>query len=379
MKNVLKYTALGLASGIALTYAFGYDYLFKGVAKTYLKGESGATIDDADLFPQHIISKGNPRPWVHDSLYNKLSLTKTLEEDLKKSNTAAFLVARDGRLLHEQYWNGYTATSQTNSFSMAKGVTALLLGAAIMDGKISSENALYSEFYENYRNVPYGDKLSLKHLVTMEAGLDWDEDYKNPFKPNAKAYYGNSLAKAVLLRGFKTTPGTEFEYQSGSTQLLGFALRKVTNIPLADFASARLWKPLGMEQHALWTVDDNEMEKTFCCIHSNARDFAKLGQLMLEDGKVDSLQVIPFDYIEKMRTPTAHSKGAYGYGLWINNEVKNKHYYFLGLYGQYIIVVPEKKLVIVRTGMYKNLPKDEKGRPFQVNTIVDEVVKMTEK
>ena len=376
--KTLKYIAAGVASVVALSYVMGYDYLFKGIAKTYLRGESGASIDDGELFPSHTIAKGEIKPWVKDAYYNTLKLSPALTKDLTDSKTAAFVVIKNGKLLHEQYWDQSAATTKTNSFSMAKGITSLLLGAAIQDGKISSEYELYSTFYNNYSKVPYGDKLTLKDLVTMEAGLDWDENYKNPFKPNAKAYYGNSLAEAVFLRGFKDTPGKTFEYQSGATQLLGFALRKATNIPLADFASIRLWKPLGMEQDAYWTVDNNGMEKTFCCVHSNARDFAKLGQLMLNDGKVDSLQVISKSYIDKMRTPTAHSKGAYSYGLWINNEVKNKHYYFLGLLGQYIIMVPDQQLVIVRTGTFKNLPKDDKGRPYQTTSIVDEVVKMTQ-
>ena len=90
---------------------------------------------------------------------------------------------------------------------MAKTVTALLLGAAIDDGKIKSENQLLSDFYSNYANVEFGKKATLKDLATMEAGLNWNEDYQNPFSPNAEAYYGNNLGKAVLYKGFKELPG----------------------------------------------------------------------------------------------------------------------------------------------------------------------------
>jgi len=130
-----------------------------------------------------------------------------------------------------------------------------------------------------------------------------------------------------------------------------------------------------MTQNADWNTDDFGMEKTFCCINSNARDFAKLGQLFLNDGKVGEDQVLNMNFLKQMRTPTKLSGGAYGMGLWINYDAPVKHYYFWGLYGQYIIVIPEQEMVVIRTGTYKDQPKDAKGRPQQVAFLVNEVVK----
>lgn len=375
IKKIIQGVLLSLAGLIALTYAFGYDYLFRGIRNTYLRGESGSTIDDGIHFKSHVIAKGKEVPWELDSLYNKNPLPKAVVEDLKQSNTASFLIIRKGKLLHEEYWNGYAQDSKTNSFSMAKAVTVMLLGKAIEEKKIKSLSQKYSDFFENYSNVEFGNHLTLGDLAKMEAGLNWNEDYKNPFLQNAKAYYGKSLEEAVLLRGFKNEPGTKYEYQSGATQLLGFALRKSMNKTLAQYASEKLWQPLGMTQNADWNTDDFGMEKTFCCINSTARDFAKLGQLFLNDGKVGEDQVLNMNFLEEMRTPTKLSGGAYGMGLWINYDAPVKHYYFWGLYGQYIIVIPEREMVIVRTGTYKDQPKDAKGRPQQVAFLVNEVVK----
>ena len=374
MKKLLKVSAIVIALIIALAYAFGYDYLFSGIAKTYLRGETSATIIDGPLFPSHEIPTGNKKPWILAESYNKTRLPKDLVQDLTQTKTAAFVVIQNGNLVHEEYWDGFTKTSQTNSFSMAKSVTALLMGAAIDDGKIKSENQLVSSFFSDYSNKENGNVLTLKNLTTMEAGLDWNESYYNPFAPNAKAYYGNSLAKAIFPIGFKDKPGTKFEYQSGATQLLGFTIREAVNQPLADYASKKLWIPLGMEQNAYWSTDDNGMEKSFCCIHSNARDFAKLGQMMLNGGKVDSIQIINKDYLDRMITPTKESNGAYGYGTWINHDAKYQHYYFWGILGQYTIVVPEKNLVIVRLGSNENIVSDTKGRPTQVNFIVNQII-----
>lgn len=375
LEKIFKGILVAIAALIALAYTFGYDYLFKGIRETYLRGEAGSSIDDGTYFKSHTIAKGKTIPWEKDSLYNQTALPKDLVEDLKLSKTASFLVIKNVKLVHEQYWDGYTPTSKTNSFSMAKAVTVMLVGKAVEQKKIKSFDEKFAGFFGNYNNVPFGKYLTLANLAEMEAGLNWNEDYNNPFLPNAKAYYGNSLEKAVLLRGFKDQPGTQFEYQSGSTQLLGFALRKSLDKTIAEYASEILWQPLGMEQSADWNTDDFGMEKTFCCINSNSRDFAKLGQLFLNNGEFNGKQILNPKFISEMRTPTKLSKEAYGMGLWINNDAPIKHYYFRGLYGQYIIVIPEKEMVIVRTGMDKRETFDEKGRPVQVALYVNEVAK----
>ncbi|AZB31162.1 serine hydrolase domain-containing protein [Chryseobacterium balustinum] len=373
---VIIYLIAFLASVVVLFYLFGYAYIFNGISKTYLRGKSSANIDDGRLFTSNIIHTAKPVLWDEHSDYNKKDLPKNIVDDLAQSNTASFLVIKDGKLLHEQYWNGYNELSKTNSFSMAKTVTVMLFGKALEEGKIKNINTNFSEFYDEFKNKPLGKEVSLKHLAQMESGLNWDENYKNPFLPNARAYYGRSLLKATFSRPFKEKPGERFEYQSGSTQLLGFAVKKAVNQSLSSYLSEKFWIPLGMEQNADWSVDESGMEKTYCCIHSNSRDFAKLGQLFLDDGKVGDEQILNLDFIEQMRTPTEKSDEIYGMGFWINNDNPIKHYYFLGLQGQYIIMIPENKMVIVRTGSYNNLPKTDRGRPDQVKFLVNEVVKL---
>ncbi|MCJ7934204.1 MAG: beta-lactamase family protein [Chryseobacterium sp.] len=374
--RILKYMIGGAAAGAAAAYFLGYDYLFSGISKTYLKGKLSAHIDDGALFSSNPIVTETPELWEEDSEYNQRELPKYLVDNLKQSKTAAFVVIRKGKILHEQYWDGYNQLSQTNSFSMAKAVTVMLLGKALEEGIITSIDEKVSGFYPELKEKAFGDRVTLKNLAQMEAGLDWDENYNNPFLPNAKAYYGKDLVKAVFSRRFKEEPGTKFEYQSGSTQLLGFALKKALGKSLAAYLSEKFWIPLGMEQNAKWSTDSYGMEKTYCCIHSNARDFAKLGQLFLNDGKAGDQQILNFDFIEMMRTPTEKSERIYGLGLWINHDNPIKHYYFLGLQGQYIIMVPEHDMVIVRTGSYSNNPKNDRGRPDQVQFLVNETVQL---
>ncbi len=373
--TTLIYLAAFIIIALAIFYILGYGYLFNGISKTYLRGKMSANIDDGKFFSANVIATESPVLWEEDPDYNTKELPENITDNLTLSDTASFIVIKDGKLLHEQYWKGYHALSATNSFSMAKAVTVMLLGKALEEGKIGSIDDKFTGYFEEFKNKAFAENLTLKHLAQMESGLDWDEDYKNPFLPNARAYYGRSLMKATFSRKFKQNPGESFEYQSGSTQLLGFAVRKAVGQSLASYLSEKFWIPMGMEQNATWSTDESGMEKTYCCIHSNARDFAKLGQLFLDNGKVNGQQILNPDFIDLMKTPTKNSEEIYGMGFWINNDNPIKHYYFLGLQGQYIIMVPEHKMVIVRTGSYNNLPKTDRGRPDQVKFLVNETVK----
>lgn len=374
--QIFFYVILFLGIMVVALYIFGYGYLINGISKTYLRGKTSANIDDGNFFSKNSIETKNPKPWETTENYNKTVLPKNIVDDLVHSDTASFLVVKDGKLVHEQYYKNYKKTSLTNSFSMAKAVTVMLFGKALEEGKIKNIDQKFSDYFVEFKNRDFAKDLTLRHLAQMESGLDWKEDYKNPFLPNAKAYYGKNLMGATLKRIFKEKPGKRFEYQSGTTQLLGFAVRKAVNQTLASYLSEKFWIPLGMEHNAIWSTDSFGMEKTYCCIHATSRDFAKLGQLFLNDGQFEGKQLLNLDFVNEMRKPTQKSEEIYGMGFWINQDNPIKHYYFLGLQGQYIIIIPEHKMVIVRTGSYQNLPKTDRGRPDQVKFLVNETVKV---
>ena len=375
-KNIVLGFFTFIALLIALAYAFNYQHLFNAIKLTYLKGETSATIDDGVDFPSKNIEKGTAQPWQKDSLYNKTTLSKNIVENLKNTNSASFLVIKDGKLLHEEYFGDYKATSKTNSFSMAKAITVLLMGFAIQDKKIQSENQNFADFYPNFNQVEYGNELTLRDLAAMESGYYWDENYKNPFLQNPRIYYGKNMAEALLMNPkFEAKPGSRFEYQSGTSQLLGFAVRKAVQVPLSYYASQKLWKPLGMESDAYWNTDENGMEKAFCCVNAIPRDYAKLGQFMLQKGNWNGKQLLDSTYIKKMVTPTKNSSGIYGLGIWVNNDALYKYYQFWGFTSQLIIVIPEKNMVIVRTGKFENEEKDNKGRSAQAAFLAENVVK----
>lgn len=376
LKKILNIFLLTIASLIVLIYITGYNYLFRGIELTYLKGENGPTINDGKYFPSKTISRGEPKPWPTDINYNKTKLSPELAKHLKTTESVSFLVIRHGKLVQEHYWDGYNKATASNSFSMSNTITVLLLGKAIDDERIRNMNQPFSDFYPEFPTNSFGKKLTLKNLATMQAGLDWPDEHTNPLSKNARAYYGFSLSDAVFKDQLKKNPGEGFEYQSGAMQLLGFAIRRAVQMPLSSYASAKLWKPLGMEQNAQWTTDDVGIEKTFCCLQSNARDFAKIGYLLLNKGKLGDIPLISENFVNEMTKPAEHSNGVYGMGLWTNYDSKIPHYYMWGLHGQFVIMIPKKDMIIVRLGNKESSEMDSKKRPKIVEFYINEALKL---
>src|SRR5579871_814526 len=208
---------------------------------------------------------------------------------------------------------------------MAKSVTSLLIGAAIKDGKIKSVQQPAGDFIPEFKE---GEKAKVKmvDLLTMSSGSDWDESYINPLSVTTQAYYGNDLYKTATGIKIIHEPGTLHKYLSGNTELLGIIVEKATGKKLAQYAAEKLWQPLGAEHPALWSTDDDGEAKAYCCINSNARDFARIGKLMLDSGKINGAPVIDSLYyansISPCNIPDANGVACdyYGYQWWLDPD-----------------------------------------------------------
>jgi CubicO group peptidase (beta-lactamase class C family) len=215
----------------------------------------------------------------------------------------------------------------------------------------------------------------------MRSGFDWTEDYYTPINMTTEAYYGNDIEKQLLKRSFNHLPGRHFKYSSADTQLLAIVLKRATGRGLAQYLSEEFWQPMGMEHDALWSISGG-IEKSFCCVHSNVRDFAKLGQLLLQKGNWNGKQLLDSAFVDRMITPNYEAfepdePKEYGYSIW-TDEDHNPHFYgMMGHLGQRIIIVPSENLVIVRLGKSKDDEHPSKGH---LNTdtyyFVDETVKL---
>ncbi len=365
----------------------GHGYLWRAIAATYLQGHATAHIDDASNFPSREIEAGTEQPWPHAARYNHQPLSSELLAYLQRYGTAAFLVAHQGQLLHEQYFAPYDANSRTNSFSVAKTITTLQMGLAVQQGVISSFDALLTERLPEYAQDPRGRQATVSQLSSMKAGHDWTEHYYLPLNITTDLYFGRHAAELVLSRGFERDPGSAFEYSSGSTQLLGVFLQRALaartpSLTISEHLSHSLWKPLGMSRSALYTLDREAqaggIERTYCCIFATARDFAKLGQLLLQDGQWQGQTILDRAFVERLRQPDLVPY--YGHSLWMDWQYKHPFYLMQGHQGQYVIVVPSHQLVVVRLGQFRN--KADKGpngiTPSEVYRFVDEAVALVQ-
>ncbi|NML56888.1 serine hydrolase domain-containing protein [Chryseobacterium cheonjiense] len=371
MKKILSVFIAAISACIALIFISGYHFIFKAFALNIRKGPMTPSSDDAEIFSSRSIPNQNPEPWEKSPDYNSAELTEPILKELKKTRASSLVIIRDKKLLYEEYWKDHDASSLMNSFSMAKGVLSLLVGCAIDDGYLQSEHQLLSSIFPSYEKSRYGRHITLNHLMTMQAGLDWNEEYHHPFSENSKQYFVEDLAKQAFETECKEMPGQNYEYQSVAAQLLGLALRKATQKDLATYLSEKIWQPLGMESPAKWSIDQKGVEKSFCCIHATSRDFAKIGQLVMQNGSWNGQQLISEAYCKRMLTPTKVND-AFCFTIWADDETSLKYRFFYGFLGQFIIMIPEKQMVIVKTGFYNRLDVDEKKRPLQVKLFAEE-------
>ncbi len=362
---ILIFLAL-LAGAIAVS---GRTYLFTALTYWF------ADVDDYKIFTNNTVTSGTTEEWPLSSGYNQDNLSPTLEATLNELQSLALVVIKSDSIVYEQYWKGYSDSSYSGSFSIAKSIVGLLVGAAIQDGLIESELDPVGKYLPEWAE---GDRAAVRivDLLTMSSGTNWNESYKNPLSVTTEAYYGTDLEKTIARLKIVDQPGTRYIYKSGDTQILGFLIEKVTDKSLSTYASEKLWHPLGARYAALWSTDHvGGHEKAYCCFNTNARDFARIGQLMLDSGEWKGNRIIPQDYYEKSITanniPDEAGKPCnyYGYQWWIYPP-RPQIFYARGILGQYIIVIPENDMVIVRLGEKKG-PILQYQTPTEVEQLIE--------
>jgi CubicO group peptidase (beta-lactamase class C family) len=275
----------------------------------------------------------------------------TFDAFLEKNKTVAFLIIRNDTINYERYFKGYEQPSIVPSFSMAKSVVSILIGCAIDDGLIKSENDPVTDYLPEMKAQGF-EKVTIRHVLQMTSALKFNESYVNPFGDAASYYYGRHLHKKMAHASLKGEPGKQFEYVSGNTQLLSLLLEAVLKPKtVSQYLQEKLWQPLGMEYDASWSLDKkNGTEKGFCCINARARDFAKIGRLYLNKGNVNGKQIVSKSWVEQSTVADTTRGGVwyYKYQWWL--PTKNGDFMAEGILGQFVYVNPTKNLIIVRLG-----------------------------
>lgn len=373
LKKILKWFLIILVLINLFILVSGKTYIYKGLVNTYLKGRSGPDIDEYKIFYNREIKAATEITIPNGKDYNMQTIdTKAFEP----YGTVAYLIIKNDSVRYEQYWDGYGENSVSNSFSMAKSFVGALIGCALQDGYIKSLDQPVGDFIPEYKEGENA-RLTIRHLITMSSGINFDEDYINPLAYPAAAYYGTDIKKLTL--GYKVTeePGKVFKYLSGNTELLGMIIEKVTGKTLSEYMSTRLWQPMGARNTAFWSLDhENGMEKAYCCFNSNARDFSRFGLLYLHNGNCNGKQLVTGEFVKQAvhAAPLLDENGkpntCYGYQWWILDYKGHHIPYCRGILGQYIIVIPDKNMVVVRLG-HKRSKEKQNDHPKDLFIYID--------
>ncbi|WGX96928.1 serine hydrolase [Nocardioides sp. L-11A] len=283
--------------------------------------------------------------------------TVPVREFLTSTDTVAFVVVRDGQVTQEWYADDVDPGTRLSSWSVAKSFVSLLVGQAIGRGELAEDDRLVELLPELEAGTAY-DEVTVRDLLDMTAGIDVPEDYNAywPFTGTARMYITRDLPEFVAdHREVDSRPGTEGVYRSVDTELLGLILEQVTGRHLADLLETDLWQPIGAAADATWSLDrEDGREKAFCCINATARDYARIGQLVLDGGRVGDRQVVPQEWITRISTPAPLPVDDWGYAAqwWHPTGGDGSDLSAIGIYGQYIYVSPRTGTVVVKLSDY---------------------------
>ncbi|HMV80680.1 MAG TPA: serine hydrolase [Leptospiraceae bacterium] len=270
-------------------------------------------------------------------------------EFLKETNTLAFLLAKDGTILQEKYFKGKTEESVFPSYSIAKSIVSLLFGTVMInDRKIFSEEDFAWKYIPEYKNLK---GIRMHDFLNMTSGIIFQENYLSVLSDFYLFSLSSDLGNRLHSYSAPLKPGMIFEYRSVNTFIIGLIIERVTNQRLSVLLQERIWKKIGTEWDAGWSLDrEDGLEKSYCCLNARARDFLKIGRLVLQNGKWENAEIIPKKWMDKLNhieTVEPDTKFGYNRQWWYPGTDPNM-ICGIGIHGQYLCINRSKKLIFVK-------------------------------
>jgi len=357
--KILRSTIVGL-----VIFALGLTLFFKVVhypnPVAAIKLGLAPASKTPTLLPWHVVApSSNPitLPTATESMpanVDWMGKTITWQQFLDISNTNAFLVVRNGVLTYE-YYNAkkkITATTQLPSYSVAKTMTSLIAGQLIAAGKLK-ESDKFVDYFPEYKTGTSFDQVTVQSLLDMESGVGVSDNY-----PTGPQGWGVAIAQMYATtdmnwfirhnRKMAFAPDSKAEYRSVDTQLLGMIIHRITGERVSDYFSKNIWQPVGAATAATWNVDHiGGIEKTFCCFNASARDYAKVGLMLINNGSTASHHIISPAWIKRLSTPAVTLDNNWGYGAFMWHPYQNINLMH-GLHGQFVLMNPATRTVIVK-------------------------------
>lgn len=301
----------------------------------------------------------------------------TLASYMNDNHVKGVIVLQDNKIKLEEYVEGIDQETLWTSFSVAKSISSMLLGVALKEGSIESLDDVLQKYIPELRGYDYG-KVTVRQLLTMTSGIDWNEDYEDPYSDVAQMYKApcqnteSHILTYMKLLKFVHQPGTHWNYSTGETDLVGILIQKATGKSLADYLSEKIWKPLGMEYCAYWLADEcSNLNMGGSGLSASLRDYARLGTLMLNDGIVGDEPILSEEWLKDATSllyKTNDQGGGYGYLWW---RFKDGSYGAFGIFGQMVYINPNRNLVIAQMAAWPKAGSKELTKARQ--TFIDAV------
>lgn len=379
MKNRITLLLLLALTASSCTIAHGYlaDGAYGPTSFSYEKQLKDTIVNHGDVY-----SFGravSPCYWI-DTLHffnqGKWYVNTSMWEAIgPKTETQGVLIIYNDSIVYEKYTGEMTADKIAGVFSVTKSVTSLLCGIAVDEGYIGSIDDVVTEYLPELKKAdPLWQKLTIRHLLDMRSGLDFDDTYSLSLKGSdlkrlhamADLNYGRNIPAQVRKLKFRCEPGTEYNYESMTTEILGMVIERATGHSYADYLEQKVWTPLGMESPAFISYDSKKYHTphAFGGLAMTMMDLAKIGRLYLNHGAWNGQRIVSQSWIEQS---TVYSEENEGYHFcWYNTSsvgvARPDHpgFYAMGIRGQVLFVNPYKQLVMVRLGLkddtYAHIP-----------------------
>ncbi|MFE7914079.1 serine hydrolase domain-containing protein, partial [Bacillus mobilis] len=293
--------------------------------------------------------------------------TTPLKKLLDDNKTDAFVVVHNGQLVYERYFNGYNESEPHGMASLAKVFTGAIIQSLAEENRIDLEKTA-DTYIKELNNTPFGN-ASLQQLMDMQVSAEYPtHGYEHPelenqdaqlylasnILPRGKNYDGPMKIYDMLREAEETAPpGSDFSYDNGSAETLAWVIRTITGKSLAENVSERIWSQIGMEENAYYVTDETKVEQASAGLNATARDMARFGQLLLNNGEYNGKQILPSSITEDIKNvqegELAVGPGAsisYHNQWWIPHNEQDA-FEVLGSYGQTLYIDPTANMIIV--------------------------------
>ena len=359
MKKIFSVLLISIILFLAFLISTDRSYLFTAARTIWLRGQTDAGIHDFKVQALRPIKANEHQSWPKAKNYNQIPLSPEIEQQHQKYQTTAFLIAKNGELLFEKYYNDSHEKDISSTWSISKSFITFAILKAIEEGKIESINDPVKKYLPEWP-VEQSPLLTLHHLGAMSAGLYWEEMDHSPFSLIAKFTFHDEITNLSINElPAISKPGDIQHYNSGGTQLLGTILKRVLNEKtIADYISESFWQPLGMQQDGFYVLDKEDGdERVFGGIVASAKDVAKFGQLLLNEGQWNGKTILSKEHIDIIKHKPYNNR-SYGYGIWLSEYKGDPIYHMEGFLGQYNIIYPKENLLITRLG-HQTIEREE--------------------